>query len=142
MTAQSTEPPRSGPDNSFGPYAQVVGYQGIGYQGNSFVVVVDEAPPTDPTVRDIELPQNSPLFRHLATVAGLGGVVYLTAFGRRVAAVVPADVAESMERTDEDVDPGAGLRELLAEAEARLGPVPPEIAAEVDRQWDAALASM
>lgn len=122
-----------GPKSSFGPFAHVH------YQGNSFVYLTDEAPPTDPTVRDIELPRNSPLFRHLVTVAGLGGIVYLTAFGRRVAAVVPADVAESMERTDEDVDPGAGLRELLAEAEARLGPVPPEIQAEVDRQWAAAV---
>lgn len=31
-----------------------------------------------------------------------GGVVYLTRYGRRVAALVPADVAESVERMEDD----------------------------------------
>ena len=78
----------------------------------------------------------------LAAAAAGGGTVYLTRFGRRVGAVVPADVAESLEGSEPDEEPGAGVRELLADAETRLGPVPPEIAEEVDRQWAAALATM
>jgi hypothetical protein len=96
----------------------------------------------DPAAREIELPAVSVLFGHLEQTARSGGIVYLTRFGRRVAAVVPADVAESFEQAEADREPGAGVRELLREAEERLGPVPPEVAAEVDRQWDAALASM
>jgi hypothetical protein len=57
-------------------------------------------------------------------------------------AVVPADVAESPAASESDPEPGAGLRELPEEAEARVGLVPPEVAAEVDRNWAAALASL
>ena len=56
--------------------------------------------------------------------------------------MVAADVAESLEEGEPDREPGAGLRELLEEAERRVGPVPGEIAAEVDQQWADALASM
>lgn len=138
MTAQSVEPPRVGPqtENTFGHFAHVH------YQAGSILFAADEAPPIDPAARDIELPRTSALLHHLAITVAQGGFVYLTSYGRRVAAMVPADVAESIERADEDVDPGPGLRELLADSDSRLGPVPPEIQAEVDRQWDGALASM
>jgi hypothetical protein len=139
MTTQSTEPPRLGPQwhTSSGQFS------GSTYLAHSRISIsTDEVLPIDPAARDIEIPRSSALFEHLAATAVRGGVVYLTLFGHRVAAVVPADVAESFERAEPDREPGAGLRELLADSEARLGPVPPEIAAEVDRQWDAALASM
>ena len=93
----------------------------------------------DRNAREIELPRGSALFEHLAETAAGGGIVYLTRHGRRVAAVVPVDVAEALEQAEPDQDPHAALQELLDEAEARVGPVPPEIAAEVDRQWAAAV---
>lgn len=105
-------------------------------------VSTDSWMPLDPFARDLEMPWGSPVFEHLAAVATGGGTVYLTRFGRRVAAIVPADVAESAEVAEPDREPGAGARELVAEAQERVGPVPPEIAAEVDRQWAAALASL
>ncbi len=107
----------------------------------SIVVSPDTVLPIDPTAREIESPRGSVLFEHLVRSARDGGFVYLTRDGRRVAAVVPADIAESLEGGEPDEEPGAGVRELLAEAEARVGPVPSEIAAEVDRQWAAALAA-
>jgi hypothetical protein len=106
----------------------------------SIVVSPDTVLPVDPTAREIEIPRGSVLFEHLARSAQDGGTLYLTRDGRRIAGVVPADVAESLEGSEPDDEPGAGIRELLAEAESRVGPVPPEIAAEVDRQWAAAAA--
>jgi len=139
MTTQSTEPVRSGPhtETSFGHFAR-----GHYQAGNSIMFAVDEVLPIDPTAREIELPRSSVLFHHLASAAGSGGVVYLTAFGRRVAAVVHPEVAEAAERAEADAEGRGCLRELLADSEARLGPVPAEVQAEVDRQWHAALASM
>jgi hypothetical protein len=101
-------------------------------------VSTDAWMPLDPFARELEMPWGSPVFQHLAAVAGDGGTVYLTRFGRRVAAVVAVDVAESLEASEPDREPGAGVREIVADWEARLDPVPPEIAAEVDRQWAAA----
>jgi hypothetical protein len=93
----------------------------------------------DVNAREVELPRGSAVFEHFAATAAAGGIVYLTRHGRRVAAVVPSDVAEALEQAEPDQDPQAALQELLDEAEARVGPVPPEIAAEVDRQWAAAV---
>ena len=94
----------------------------------------------DVHAREVELPRGSALFEHLALTASGGGILYLTRHGRRVAAVVPADVGESIEQAESDRDRQADLQELLDEAEDRVGPVPPEVATEVDRQWAAAAA--
>jgi prevent-host-death family protein len=49
-----------------------------------------------------------------------GGVVYLTRYGRRVGAVVPADVAERMEELED-----AYWSRRAAEAEAKFADEPP-----------------
>lgn len=108
------------------------------YNGSNWISADGSLALVDVNAREMELPRASAVFEHLAAIAGAGGVVYLTRFGRRVAAVVPADVAESLDQAESDRDPQADLQELLDDYEARLGPVPPEIAAEVDRQWAAA----
>ena len=110
------------------------------YNGSNWISADGSLALVDANAREMELPRASAVFEHLAAIAGGGGVVYLTRFGRRVAAVVPADVAEALEQAEPDEDPQAALQELLDEAEARVGPVPPEIAAEVDRQWAAAVS--
>jgi hypothetical protein len=139
MTTQATEPepPRPQWTNT---YALAGGNNYLA--GRTITFSVDSWMPVDTAAREIELPRGSTVFEHFLQVALSGGVLYLTRHGRRVAAIVPADVAESFEAAEPDREPGAGLREILEDAEARVGPVPPEIAAEVDRQWDAALAGM
>lgn len=139
MTAQPIEPHPAGPriERSTGYFASGF-YQASG----NIVFSADEALPIDPNAREFEIPRTSTLLHHLASAVGHGGVVYLTLYGRRVAAVVPADVAESWEDEEPDREPGAGLREILEDMEARVGPVPPEIAEEVDRKWAAAVARM
>jgi hypothetical protein len=104
----------------------------------SIVVSPDAVLPIDPAAREIEIPRGSLLFEHLARSAQDGGFVYLTRDGQRVAAVVPADVAASSEGEELDLEPGAGVREIIEDWDARLDPVPQEIAEEVDRQWAAA----
>jgi hypothetical protein len=115
-------------------------FQGTTYYfaGGGITISADSPTLLDPHSREVEMPAGALLFEHFAAVAGAGGTVYLTRGGRRVAAVVPADVAESLDDTEPDFDPQAALQELLDDAERRVGPVPPEIAAEVDRQWAAA----
>jgi hypothetical protein len=116
----------------------LVSHGGIHLAGHRVVVSLDDSVPFDPS-QDVEVPRYSPLWQHLLGVTWAGGVAYLTSFGRRVAAVVPADVAESMLRVEEDLDDHRiALRELLADSEARLGPIPPEVQTEVDRRWAAA----
>ena len=104
----------------------------------SIVLSPDSPLVVDPTAREIEIPRGSPLLDHLARSARDGGFVYLTRDGRRVAAVVPADVAESSEQDELDLEPGAGVREIVEDWDSRLDPVAHEIAEEVDRQWAAA----
>ena len=137
MSAQPIEPHPAGPriDRSVGYFATGF-YQATG----NIVFSADDALPIDPTAREFEIPRSSPLLHHLASAVGQGSVVFLTLYGRRVAAVVPADVAESWENEEPDREPGAGLQEILDDMEARVGPVPPEIAEEVDRKWAAAVA--
>lgn len=136
MSIHPAEAPHLGPriDRSSGHFT--TGY----FQTGNIVFGGDEAPPIDPTAKDIELPRHSVLLHHLVGAVADGGAVYLTLYGRRVAAVVPADVAESWEGEEPDLEPGAGLQEILDDMEARVGPVPPDIAEEVDRQWAAAVA--
>lgn len=140
MTTQMPEAPPTGPQW----HSPIERITTTTYLAAASIVVSPDTVllPIDPTAREIEIPRGSVVFDHLARSAQDGGFVYLTRDGRRVAAVVPADVAESFEGSEPEKEPGAGVRELLAEAEARVGPVPPEIAAEVDRQWAAALAAM
>lgn len=133
MVAPSTESSRLGPhtENTFSNFTHVY------YQAGSLVLAADELPPVDPTARELELPRGSALLHHLADAVSDGNVVYLTRFGRRVAAVVAADLAESLERSEPDREPGAGLREILDDMHARVGPVPAEVAERMDRQWGA-----
>ncbi len=131
MTTQAIEPGRPQWTNRFEHVSGTV------YAGAT-TISTDSWLPVDQLARELEAPYGSVVFEHLLQVARRGGTVYLTRFGRRVAAVVPADVGESLEDAEPDREPGAGLRELLEEAESRLGPVPAEIAEEVDRQWAAA----
>lgn len=133
MSAETIEPPHLGPriDRSYGHVT--TGY----FQTGNIVFGGDDAPPIDPTARDFELPRHSVLLHHLVGAVAAGGSVYLTLHGRRVAAVVPADLAESLERAEPDREPGVGLREILDDMEARVGPVPPEVAERMDQQWGA-----
>jgi hypothetical protein len=135
MTAQPLDPYRTGLQPPSVGIASGY-YQAVG----NIVFAADEALPIDLTAREFEIPRTSTLLHHLAGAAGQGGVVYLTLHGRRVAAVVPPDVAESWEDEEPEREPGSGLQEILDDMEARLGPIPPEIAEEVDRQWAAAVA--
>jgi hypothetical protein len=133
MSAPPVETARLGPhtDNTFSHFTHVY------YQAGSVVLAADELPPLDPTAREVELPRGSALLHHLASAVADGGVVYLTLYGRRVAAVLTADVAEALERSEPDREPGAGLREILDDMEVRVGPVPPEVAERMDREWGA-----
>ena len=134
MTTQAPEAPSPGPQ-WHNPIERITTTTYLA--AASIVVSPDTVLPIDPTAREIEIPRGSVLFDHLARSAQDGGFAYLTRDGRRVAAVVPADVAESLEE-EPDREPGAGVREILEDWDARLAPVPPEIAEEVDRQWAAA----
>lgn len=133
MSAEPIEPPQLGPriDRSSGHFT--TGY----FQTGNIVFGGDEVPPIDPTAKDVELPRHSVLLHHLVSAIADGGAVYLTLFGRRVAALVPADVAESWEDEEPERPPGVGLQEILDDMEARVGPVPAEVAERMDRQWGA-----
>lgn len=133
MSAEPIEQPQLGHriDQSSGHF--VAGYVGTG----TIYVVGDEVPPVDPTAKDFELPRHSALLHHLVSAIADGGAVYLTLFGRRVAALVPADVAESWEDEEPERPPGAGLQEILDDMEARVGPVPAEVVERMDREWGA-----
>jgi hypothetical protein len=137
MTTQAPETPSPGPQ-WHNPIERITTTTYLA--AASIVLSPDSLLPIDPTAREIEIPRGSVLFEHLARSALDGGFVYLTRDGRRIAAVVPADVAESSEGEEPDREPGAGAREIVEDWAARLDPVPPEIAAEVDRQWAAAAA--
>lgn len=134
MTAQATEPPGFGPQhNSFRDHSSGSYLIGSLVLGGEPVIV-------DPYARELEMPWASLLFEHLRAVAADGGIVYLTRHGRRVLAVVPADVAQSLQEEHSARDRLADLQDLLDDSEARLGPVPAEVAEEVDRQWRAVAA--
>jgi hypothetical protein len=61
---------------------------------------------------DVEIPEGLPVVDHLVAAAMIGTVSYVTREGRRVAAVVPADIAESMLQdppdAPDDDHPGPG----------------------------------
>lgn len=128
MTAQEAEPGELAPRNSFGHFAV------RSYLAGTMTVTSDPVV-LDPYSREIEVPPSSPVFATIVRHALDGGFLYLTRHGRRVAAIVPVEVADNLEEEDSDRDRQADLQELLDEAEGRLGPVPPEIQAEVDRLW-------
>lgn len=66
-----------------------------------------------------ELPGEDPVLDRLADEAGGGEVIYLTRDGRRVAALVPADVAEALEAA-EDAEDLAAARAALASPGRRI----------------------
>ena len=78
---------------------------------------------------EIEVPRGSSLLEHLLHRTRLGGRVYLTRDGRRVAGVVPADVAESID-TEED-GPNPPRRRTLDELRWEQGIEPVEDPAEL-----------
>jgi hypothetical protein len=100
--------------------------------------------------REIEVPPGWPLFDHLLIEAMSGAVTYLTRDGRRLAAVVPADVAESMlqEPADGDADdpPPLGPPRTLDELRREQGidPVtdPASLRGEELADFDQFLAAM
>lgn len=93
------------------------------------------------TDREIEVPEGSGLFDHLIATAEVGGTIYLMRDGVRVAAVVPADVAESLaaEAAEDDLDADGRADDLAAEVEVGNGPVTLDDLDEVDREWRAEL---
>jgi len=74
----------------------------------------------------------------LADAAGAGEVIYLTRGGRRIAAVVPADAAEALERAEDEADvraaraaladpaPSIPLEQVLADYADDLAAFPDE----------------
>jgi hypothetical protein len=71
------------------------------------------------TDQEIEVPAGFPFLDRLVAAAMIGAVTYITREGRRVAAVLPADIAESIlhdplghEEEDGPAPGGAGRREL------------------------------
>jgi hypothetical protein len=71
------------------------------------------------TDQEIEVPVGFPLLDHLIAAAMIGTVTHVTREGRRIAAVVPADLAESLvhdplgeEAEDGPAPGGAGRRKL------------------------------
>jgi hypothetical protein len=71
------------------------------------------------TDQEIEVPVGFPFLDHLMAAAMIGTITYLTREGRRIAAVVPADIAESpvhdplgQEAEDAPAAGGAGRRKL------------------------------
>ena len=133
MTAQEHESPRSG---QFWVQSHIHG----GYFVDQLRVSTDGWLPVDPFTRDIEVPAGSVLLDHVLRTAVDGGILYLTRHGRRVAGIVPADVAETFEEAEPDMDPLLGLLEVVNDHEARCGAPPADVAAEVDAQWAAAAA--
>lgn len=95
----------------------------------------------DMTDREIEVPEGSGLLDHLLATAEAGGTIYLVRDGVRVAAVVPADVAESLglDGAGDGADAVERAADLVAEADLSNGPVPQDKVDEVDREWRAEL---
>ncbi len=93
------------------------------------------------TDREIEVPEGSGLLDHLIATAEVGGTIYLMRDGVRVAAVVPADVAESLaaDGAEGDLDAIDRAGDLAAEADLSNGPVTQDDLDEVDREWRAEL---
>lgn len=92
--------------------------------------------------REIEVPPDGGVLDHLVATAQHGGPVYLTRDGVRVAAVVGADLAESLTRDQaDDDDPAAADRvaQLVDELDQANGPVGQDELDEVDRLWRANL---
>jgi antitoxin Phd len=74
----------------------------------------------EPGSRDIPVTDARTRLADVIEQAGTGEITYLTRHGRRVAAIVPADVAEALERAED-----AYLSRLAAQAEAEGGkPIP------------------
>ncbi len=80
-----------------------------------------------PDGQEIEVPRSSALLRHVLDRVRLGGRVYLTLDGERVAGVVPADVAESID----PVEPERARRRTLDELRWEQGIEPVEDPAEL-----------
>jgi hypothetical protein len=90
------------------------------------------------TDQDIEVPLGSPVLDHLLAAAMAGTVTYLTRQGRRVAAVLPADIAESVLQEppgqDDDgrpVPPAGAGRRTLAQLRREQGVQPVQDPAEL-----------
>jgi antitoxin (DNA-binding transcriptional repressor) of toxin-antitoxin stability system len=79
--------------------------------------------------QEIEAPRGSGLLEYLIDRVRLGGRVYLTRDGQRVAGVVPADVAESID--PEEDGPVASRRRTLDELRWEQGVEPVEDPAEL-----------
>jgi hypothetical protein len=88
--------------------------------------------------QEIEIPMGSPFLDGLLSAAMIGTVIYLTREGRRIAAVVPADIAESLlndplgEEENGDPAPGGGagrrrLQQLIREQGVRPVEDPAEL---------------
>jgi hypothetical protein len=85
---------------------------------------------------DIEVPLGSPILEHLLALATIGGFQYLTRNGRRVAAVIPADIAESLQAEPGDLDDGPDDGPLVTDpARLRGTPIP-----DYD-EWQAAITA-
>jgi hypothetical protein len=90
-------------------------FAGVGDHASGRIEVTVHPAAVGPTLvsvtdQEIEIPPGWPLTDHLLAAAKAGARIYLTQDGLRVAAVVPADVAESLHREppteDDDDDPG------------------------------------
>ena len=121
---------------------------GVGHRFTPSMTIVARALPSHILVgmtdREIDVPPGSGLLEHLVATATVGGTIYLTRDGQRIAAVVPADVAESIEREpaagDADGLAGPGrVDALVAELERANGELTQEELDEADREWRAAL---
>jgi hypothetical protein len=107
------------------------------------------------TDKEIEVPVGSPVLDHLLAAAMIGTVTYLTREGRRIAAVVPADIAESLlhdplgqEAEDGPAPAGTGrrrLQDLIREHGVRPVPDPAELhgaeMADFDEFFSAAMSA-
>jgi antitoxin (DNA-binding transcriptional repressor) of toxin-antitoxin stability system len=133
MTAHSVEPGRLGPQQ----HNQFFGAGGSNV-ANSYAFIPDPVL-LDPRSRAVEMPTYSTIFEYLRRLTAAGSSIYITRSGEPVFAVVPVAILEALEEDDER-DRQADLQDLLNDSEARMGPVPAEVAAEVDRQWRAAAA--
>jgi hypothetical protein len=118
MTSGDSQPKNG---YSIGPITQINGMaigdhasgqsDGVGHPTRELVLL-------SVTGQDITVPPyNSPLVEHLLVEAGRGGLIFLSRYGRRIAAVIPADVAKSIlaeHPGDDDDDLAARTRTTSA----------------------------
>jgi hypothetical protein len=137
MTTQATEGERLGPPNY-----RIEQFRAVTLvAGNAVFGAIEGQMLADPWAQEIEVPRGSVVLEHLMATADGGRILYLTRHGDPLAAVVPVHVARAFEEEqihNEDRRPNGGVQEIADDYEARLGPVPPEVQTEVDRQWAAA----